>query len=191
MRAFIGLEIPENIRKLYVSTCKSLHNSANISFVRLDKLHITLSFFPDLQKTYIEDIKNIFLQLNREQFEIKCDGIGLFKRKGIPSTIYVKIISDELKNYAELLHNKLKELHIPFDEKPYIPHITLGRIREMKNEQDFMKSYRVISQNFHISSFMSEKIYLYSSDMVTYKKEAGEDFIKISIDETDDEKKEI
>ena len=30
MRAVIGLEIPENIRTLYTSSCKTLHNSANM-----------------------------------------------------------------------------------------------------------------------------------------------------------------
>ena len=59
MRAFIGLEIPENIRTLYTSSCKTLHNSANMSFVRLNKMHITLAFFSDLSDTHIKDIKNI------------------------------------------------------------------------------------------------------------------------------------
>ena len=59
MRAFIGFEIPEQIRKLYVSTCKSLHSSCNISFVRLDKMHITLAFFNNLPEKEIETVKNI------------------------------------------------------------------------------------------------------------------------------------
>ena len=111
MRAFIGLEIPENIRTLYTSSCKTLHNSANMSFVRLNKMHITLAFFSDLSDTHIKDIKNILCHLKREQFEIKCENIGLFKRKGIPSTVFIKIVSDELKNYTEQLHQKLKELN--------------------------------------------------------------------------------
>ncbi len=180
MRAFIGLEIPENIRSFYASSCKSLHNSCNMSFVRLDKIHITLSFFPDLPVEYIENIKNILTELNRNQFEVKCENIGLFRRKGIPSTVFIKIISDELKNYTEQLYHKLRELNIPFDDrKPYTPHITLGRIKEMKNEQDFTKSYRNIAQNFKPSSFMVENIHLYSSDMVVYKKEVSQEFIKI------------
>lgn len=188
MRAFIGLEIPENIRSFYTSACKSLRKSADMSFVRLDKMHLTLAFFPDLPETYIKNIENILKDLKREQFEIKCENIGLFKRKGIPSTIFIKIISDELNAYREKLHQKLKELNISFDDrKPYTPHITLGRIKDVTNEQDFTRSYRYIAQNFQSSSFMVDAVHLYSSDMISYKKEASEDFIKIYSEESEDE----
>ena len=184
MRAFIGFEIPEQIRKLYVSTCKSLHSSCNISFVRLDKMHITLAFFNDLPEKEIETVKNILLELKTEQFEIKCENMGLFKRKGIPSTVYIKIFSEGLHNYAEKLHSKLRELNINFDDKkPYTPHITLARINEMVNEQEFVKSYRYIAKSFKPSSFYVESVHLYSSDMITYKKEISEEFIKIFNDE--------
>lgn len=188
MRAFIGLEIPENIRTFYTSSCRSMRSSADISFTHLDKMHITLAFFADLPEKYIKNIEEILKGLNREQFEIKCENIGLFKRKGIPSTVFIKIISDELKNYTAELHQKLRELNVPFDDrKPYTPHITIGRIKEMKNEQDFMRSYRYIAQNFKSSSFMVENIHLYSSDMMIYKKEATIDFIKIYTEENEDE----
>lgn len=184
MRAFIGLEIPENIRKFYVSTCKSLHGSCDVSFVRLDKMHITLAFFNDLPEKEIEVIKNILNELKTEQFEIKCENIGLFKRKGIPSTIFIRIFSEGLKNYAEKLHSKLRELNIQFDDrKPYTPHITLARIHEMINEQDFTKSYRYITKSFQPSSFYVESVHLFSSDMITYKKEISEDFINLFNDE--------
>lgn len=188
MRAFIGLDIPENIREFYASSCKSLRSSAEMSFMRLDKMHITLAFFPDLPETYIKDIENILKELQREQFEIKCENIGLFKKKGIPSTVFIKIISDELNNYKEELYKKLKELNISFDDrKPYTPHITLARIKDVINEQNFIKSYRYIVQNFKSSSFMVENIHLYSSDRINYKKEASVDFIKTNIDENEDE----
>lgn len=188
MRAFIGLGIPENIRTIYALSCKSLRSSADMSFVRLDKMHITLAFFPDLPDTYIKNIKEIFKELKREQFEIKCANIGLFKRKGIPSTVFIKIVSDELNIYKEQLYQKLRELYIPFDDrKPYTPHITLGRIKEVKSEQDFTKSYRYIAQYFKSSSFMADNIHLYSSDMITYKKEASEEFIKIYSEESENE----
>lgn len=188
MRAFIGLGIPENIRSFYTSSCKSLRKSADMYFVRLDKMHLTLAFFPDLPETYIKNIENILKDLKREQFEIKCENIGLFKRKGIPSTIFIKIISDELNVYREKLHQKLKELNISFDDrKPYTPHITLGRIKDVTSEQDFTKSYRYIAQNFQSSSFVVDAVHLYSSDMISYKKEASEHFIKIYSEESEDE----
>ena len=69
------------------------------------------------------------------------------------------------------------DLNIPFDNrKPFTPHITLARIREMINEEFFMKDYRVIVQQFEKSSFTAETINLYSSDMITYKILASHNF---------------
>ena len=128
------------------------------------------------------------LHFQKSSNEIKCENIGLFKRKGIPSTVFIKIISDELNNYKEQLYQKLRELNISFDDrKPYTPHITLARIKDVKSEQDFSRSYRYIAQNFKSSSFMVENIHLYSSDMINYKKEASVDFIKLYTEESDDE----
>lgn len=141
-----------------------------------------------MPEIYIKNIEDILTDLKREQFEIKCENIGLFKRKGIPSTVFIKIISDELNNYKEQLYQKLRELNISFDDrKPYTPHITLARIKDVKSEQDFSRSYRYIAQNFKSSSFMVENIHLYSSDMINYKKEASVDFIKLYTEESDDE----
>lgn len=188
MRSFIGLEIPEHVRNFYASSCKSLQSSAKISFSRLDKMHITLAFFADLPDMYKTNIDEILTELNREQFEIKCENIGLFKKKGIPSTVFIKIISDELKNYTEKLHDKLRDLNVPFDDRrPYTPHITIGRIHEIKNEQDFIKSYRYITKNFKPSSFLVERVHLFSSDMITHKKEVSKNFINIEVEESNNE----
>ncbi len=172
MRAFIGIEIPEHIREQYFKLCKPLHSSANLSFVRLDKMHITLVFFADLHTSQLNIIDNIMHELIINKLEITCNNIGLFRRKGIPSTIFIKIISDDLKHYTEKLHSKLRDLNIAFDNRrPYIPHITLARIKEMKKEQNFITSYGQIVNKFKPISFMVENIHLYSSDMINYKKE--------------------
>lgn len=170
MRAFLAVEIPSEIREKYASLCRVLRKNSVLSFVSQEKMHITLAFFPDLPASKINDIMSIFENIDLKPFTINCDNIGLFKRKGIPSTIFIKILSENLYEYTKQIHNYLMNLNIPFDNrKPFTPHITLARIREMINEEFFMKDYRVIVQQFEKSSFTAETINLYSSDMITYK----------------------
>lgn len=178
MRAFIGLEIPENIRDLYTSICKPMHKSSNLSFIRRDKMHITLAFFPDLSMGKVQDIKAMLEEINIERFNINCGNIGLFKRKGIPSTIFIKISSETLLEYNNILHDKLNQINIHYDNrKPFTPHITLARIKEVTSEGDFFKDYRHIAKNFTESSFQPENVTLFSSNMINYKKEATIEFI--------------
>lgn len=177
MRAFLAIEIPSEIREKYASLCRVLRKNSVLSFVSQEKMHITLAFFPDLPSSKINDVMSIFKNIDLKPFTINCDNIGLFKRKGIPSTIFIKILSGNLYEYTKQIHNYLMDLNIPFDNrKPFTPHITLARIREMINEEFFMKDYRVIVQQFEKSSFTAETINLYSSDMITYKILASHNF---------------
>lgn len=180
MRAFIGIPIPEEIRKPYYKVCKPLKDTADISFVKPEKMHITLAFFSDLNKNKLPLIENIFNDISLEAFEINCESIGQFRRRGIPSTIFIQIYSDMLLEYAKILHTKLDEAGIHFDKKPIVPHITLGRIKEMQNEIGYFKLYKDISKNFMKTSFFIEEVSLFSSNMTVYKKEISKYFQKES-----------
>lgn len=170
MRAFLAIEIPEDIREQYTGLCKPLRKGSILSFVKQEKMHITLAFFPDLMTDKIDDVMNICSSIELKPFNIICDNISLFKRKGIPSTVFIKIISDELKSYTLKIHEKLLSLNIPFDNrKPFTPHITIARVKEMIDENLFNQDYRFITKKFQKSSFLTENINLYSSDMINYK----------------------
>lgn len=177
MRAFLAVEIPSEIREKYASLCRVLRKNSVLSFVQQEKMHITIAFFPDLPASKINDVMSIFKNIDLKPFTINCDNIGLFKRKGIPSTIFIKILSENLYEYTKQIHNYLMDLNIPFDNrKPFTPHITLARIREMINEDSFMKDYRLIVKQFEKSNFTAENINLYSSDMITYRILASHNF---------------
>lgn len=170
MRAFLAIEIPEDIRDSYASLCKPLRKNSVLNFIQREKMHITLAFFPDLPNTKVESVMDIVKNIDLEPFTINCDNIGLFRRKGIPSTVFIKIISDKLQYYTKKIHENLMTLNIPFDNrKPFTPHITLARIKEMIDESLFNQDYKYIVKKFEKSSFLAEHINLYSSDMVNYK----------------------
>lgn len=177
MRAFLAVKIPVDIQEKYASLCKPLRKGSILSFIKQEKMHITLSFFPDLPESKINDVINICSTINIQPFTINCDNIGLFKRKGIPSTVFIKIVSEKLQLYTTKIHEKLLTLNIPFDNrKPFTPHITIARIREMLDEDLFMQDYKFITKKFQKSSFTAESINLYSSDMINYKIIASHNF---------------
>lgn len=177
MRAFIGIEIPEIIREKYANICKPLRKNSIIRFVSGEKMHITLAFFPDLPANKVDDVMDVVKNIGLKPFTINCDNIGLFKNKGIPSTIFVKILSEDLKAYTKILHENIMQLNIPFDNRrPFTPHITTARINEMLDEEAFMKDYRFIVKRFEKSDFQVNKINLYSSDMINHKVIASYNF---------------
>lgn len=177
MRAFLAVEIPSEIREQYASLCRVLRKNSVLSFVQQEKMHITIAFFPDLPASKINDVMSIFNNIDLKSFTINCDNLGLFKRKGIPSTVFIKIVSEKLQLYTTKIHEKLLTLNIPFDNrKPFTPHITIARVKEMLDEDLFMQDYKFITKKFQKSSFTAESINLYSSDMINYKIIASHNF---------------
>ena len=59
MRAFLAVKIPVDIQEKYASLCKPLRKGSILSFIKQEKMHITLSFFPDLPESKINDVINI------------------------------------------------------------------------------------------------------------------------------------
>ena len=170
MRAFIGIEIPEEIRKEYSKLCRPLRDTGDLSFVKPEKMHITIAFFKDLPNGDFKKVGDIIRDLNIEMFPITCSDLGIFKRRGVPSTVYVNVQSEELTYIAGEIHEKLRNSGISFDDKPFVPHVTLARVKELESEADFMRKYNGMKKNVRTTEFFADYAYVYSSDLVTYKK---------------------
>lgn len=169
MRSFIAIPVSEEVKLFYSKICRDMRKGAEIHVVRQDKMHITLSFFNHLKEEDVEKVKEAILSLRLENIEIKCDSIATFKRRGIPSIIYIDTKSDKLSSFVQALRKKLKKMNITFDEKPFKSHITIGRIKEIKDEELFNKMYKKTCMTFEKQSFTTSNIVLYESDMLNYK----------------------
>lgn len=187
MRSFIGLEIPVNIGENYLKLLKPLKSSGVINFVSSNKIHITIAFFNDLSKENMKKVEEILKSENMSEFKIECTGLGFFKRRGIPSTVYVKVNSEKLNEYAQAIHKKLKEENIEFDSKPFVPHVTICRVKNIEKEDSFINTFKYVERKFEKLDFYCDKIYIYSSDMVVYKKEAVVELEKIEKDIDEDD----
>ncbi len=169
MRAFVAIPLPEEVRNFYSRICRDMRKGAVMNVARPDKLHITLSFFNHLKDEEIEKVRNAIETLKLKPIEIRCSGIGMFKRRGIPAIIYIETKSDTLSSFTAALRKNLKKYNINFDDKPFKSHITIARVKEIIDLPLFEKMYRKSSSDFKKQEFFAPSITLYSSDMLTYK----------------------
>lgn len=179
MRAFAAITAPEEIRLLYSKLCRGMREGAEMSVVRPEKMHVTLAFFPELKPEEAEKARSCLTALKFEPFEIRCSGLGRFRRRGLTSVIYVEIKSEKLASFAAAFRKNLKKADVYFKDKPFRAHLTLARIREIKDEDLFERMFRGISRNFRESTFTASSVTLFSSDTLTYKEIFREDFPRI------------
>lgn len=121
MRLFIGLKPSEEFRDALV-LLQSRIQAAGITARYLDpsNLHMTLAFIGE----WPEDISGI-LPAVEHPFTLTLSHIGLFPEAKV---IWAGVESSEaLNQLAQKVRDSLSAAEIPFDPKPFVPHITLGR----------------------------------------------------------------
>ncbi len=164
IRTFIAIPIvsPEIITGLNLLADKLREDK--IKWVEPDNLHITLQFIGDTPETLLSDIKSALNRLNFSGFTIKFTGLGYFKRGKFPKVLFVKT---EPSKELQTLYSDVKELIAPLtvlpeENREYVPHLTLGRIKYVKDLHNFYKTVDELSPAF-VTSFDISRVIFYQS----------------------------
>lgn len=121
MRLFIALEPGKAFREALKRT-QALLASAGVSgrFSRVEDMHLTLAFIGE----WPEDISWCLPEV-AEPFELTLDHLGVFPKAKV---LWAGIKpSEELERLAKAARKNLDAAGIPYDPKPFNPHITLVR----------------------------------------------------------------
>jgi RNA 2',3'-cyclic 3'-phosphodiesterase len=156
MRVFISLEIPEHIRARIFHEIGILKQQGLVSgkFVEKDNLHLTLKFLGDLTEEQITSIEKKLSEIKFNKINCSLSNFGIF-----PNREYIKVLWIGLKpeknfeNLFSVVDEKLSEIGFSKDDKKFIPHITLARVKQIKDKDLFLNKF----ENLKIPS---EKILL-------------------------------
>ena len=122
MRLFIAFEIDEKSRKALRSIAAKVGGRPS----RAENLHITLRFIGE-QPSYRKALLALGAVSDMPQVSARVSRLGSFKDRR-DALVYAAVESDPpLAQYADALSAELTRLSVPFDKKPFRPHITLAR----------------------------------------------------------------
>lgn len=139
-RLFIAIKIESNEQlQTIISDFKKSGNSI-INWADPNKLHLTLEFLGNIEESIIENINTIIDETCRphKAFELELSGVGTFGNQNKPHVLWVGIKHcPELMLIQNSLHLKLQQLGLELEQRPFNPHVTLGRIKKIENIQRF------------------------------------------------------
>ena len=162
MRLFVGLRLSEAFRRS-LSELQAQLQDAGIAAKYLDpsNLHMTLAFIGE----WPENIAGI-LPLVKQPFSITLSHIGLFREAKV---IWAGVEESEpLNQLAYSVRNNLSAAGIPFDPKPFVPHITLGR-------------KPIVPATFDLSEIVIPPAEMTVSDVFLYRSDRGENGMVYSV----------
>ena len=133
MRAFVAVFPPPEVRREALAWAKRLPSEDQVRWTRPENVHLTLKFLGDIR---IEDLDGIRAALGEVGVEHAPFDAVLAELGAFPSTRRAKILwigvgagSDWLRSLATDVDDTLASLGFEREKRPYVPHLTLGRVR--------------------------------------------------------------
>lgn len=129
MRLFVAAELPENMVDALAETSALLRANVRGRYVAPDSLHVTLAFLGDVPGSHLD--------LAAGALEAGCSGFGRFGAslgelgsfgKRSAATLWQGFgETGDLPGIAAAIREELTARGLAFDEKRFMPHITLMR----------------------------------------------------------------
>ncbi len=142
-RIFIALKVNPGETLLRIqSSLKAVLGEERINWTDPLNIHLTLSFLGD---TDDDRIKTLSIMLKQKctgfgEFSLILKGSGVFKNYRDPRVIWIGIENNEkLMNLNADINLGLKDAGFSPEDRPFRPHITLGRIKSIRNT-DILRS---------------------------------------------------
>ncbi len=154
MRVFIAVDLPKEVKDELYGIQKLIFPSlAKIKWVPKKNLHLTLKFLGEVAD--VDEIDKKLSEINFKPFEASLGKFGIFKNKKEIRVLWVDL--EPHKNIIDLQQEIDSELLSLFGKyQKFSPHLTLGRIKSIKKEKEFLKSIEEIKVNpikFKINEF--------------------------------------
>jgi 2'-5' RNA ligase len=128
MRLFLGITFQEEILQEVGQTIHRLKkNSIKGNFTRKKNLHLTLAFLGEIDERQIIKIEEIMNSIDMNPFVIELDILGKFRSRGGDIYWIGFKESAQLQRLYEELSRKLRKNGFLLEDRPYTPHLTLGR----------------------------------------------------------------
>jgi 2'-5' RNA ligase len=146
IRTFIAVDLDPAIRQRTVALQESLARSAaEVKWVEPENLHVTLLFLGEVEDRQVHEVCRAVTACCAEQeaFTLTVGGVGAFPNLRRPRTLWVGLGLGTQQMVS--LHDALEEVLLDLgcyrrEERGYTPHVTLGRLRSDRVDDDLIRA---------------------------------------------------
>jgi len=131
VRLFVAVALPPEVASAAFAL---LPEVPALRRVRPDLMHVTLAFLGTVDDARLDDVIAAAADAAAGQpgFRVSLASLGRFPPGGSPTVAWLGIGqgASEMTTLAATVYRTLAARSLPFDAKPFRPHVTLGRVRE-------------------------------------------------------------
>ena len=139
---------------------RSLSHEKLINWVRPTNIHLTLKFIGETQDEprIIEAVSKVIE--NQKSFTMDFNRTGIFGARYAPRVLWLGMqqTPEELLSLEESVLKAFDGIGYLRDRQNFVPHLTLGRIKDLCEKQYFQKVVQAIEQKTYIHQEVKEVI---------------------------------
>lgn len=133
MRTFIAIDLADDLKAAVQGLVQRLSATrADIRWVRPPGLHLTLKFLGEIDEGRAIKVKSVLAAVSSRHspFRLALQGCGAFPNERRPRVLWIGFAPEpRLLALQEDLEGELEKAGFPREERPFRPHLTLGRVR--------------------------------------------------------------
>ena len=158
MRLFIAAELPENVLEALAETSALLRGNVRGRYVAPDSFHVTLAFLGDVASERVSALADALDASCRgfDAFPVSLGPLGSFGRRNSATLWQGFDDPGDLPQLADAVRSGLRSCGFTFDDKKFLPHVTLMRKADLTRGTLPMPS---------VANGMLETVSLFSSDL--------------------------
>lgn len=144
MRLFVALDVGNDIKDYLFNLKRSINNSnAKINWVAKKNLHLTLKFIGEVPDSDVAKIKAALKNIKFGRFKLSLKSLGVFPNENFLRVLWVGL---EPESYVIKLQKLIDEALIVYgkQETEFKCHLTIGRIKVVKDRKRFLGTIRKI-----------------------------------------------
>jgi RNA 2',3'-cyclic 3'-phosphodiesterase len=136
IRSFIAIELPGEAKEGLARLRRELENDEHrfVKWVDPGGIHLTLKFLGNIPSRRVSEITRAMEEAAQgiSRFHLEISGLGVFPSLKQVRVLWVGIGGDveRLSRLQQNIDSALAALGFPGEERPFVPHLTLARIRQ-------------------------------------------------------------
>ncbi len=184
MRLFVALELSDVVRAAVRELLDRLQRArADVRWVRAEGMHLTLKFIGEVPEEKLASIKQaLSVTRSAKPVEMTFRGLGYFPHERRPRVLWVGIeASENLAELAAQMEAALEPLGITRENRPFVPHLTLGRFKSTQRLEPLQKEIASLP-SIELGRVETREFFLFQSKLSSkgaeYTKLEGFDFVR-------------
>ncbi|MES1258103.1 MAG: RNA 2',3'-cyclic phosphodiesterase [Acidobacteriota bacterium] len=167
MRLFTGLSLGNEVCGKIEAALDELRATADLNWSPTENLHITTKFIGEWPAAALPDIQHALAALEPPgPFSVAVSRFGFYPTPHRPRFLFAGVqAGPELNELARRLDEALAAVGCAREERPYLPHVTLARIKAEDIRQLRERIALIVNMNnFDFGSFEALEFHLYRSE---------------------------